>query len=466
MNCDKTGNENTSQSMEIVYRPIADLELDPRNPRLHSPRQVRQIAHSIKTFGMNVPVLINGAGKVIAGHGRVMACQQLGWTEVPTISLEHLTEAQARAFMIADNRLTENSEWDERLLAEQLKELSELDLDFTLDVTGFEIGEIDLRIEELSSASDGDEAKANSLPDPRTGPPVTRPGDLWLLNDHRVLCGSALEEASYAALMQGQKAQMVFTDPPYNVRIDGNATGSGSTHHREFVMASGEMSEQQFVRFLANACSLLAKHSAAGSLHYVCMDWRHLNELLAAGREAYSVLVNLCVWVKENGGLGSLYRSQHELVLVFKSGAGSHRNNVQLGQYGRNRTNVWKYQSANSFSRSGDEGNLFALHPTVKPAALVADAIMDCTSRRDVVLDGFLGSGTSVIAAERTGRRCFGLEIDPIYVDVIVRRWHAFTRQTARHAQTGRSFLETEAEVRGCGPSTTTAGPKTTMSTE
>ena len=211
--------------------------------------------------------MINGAGKVIAGHGRIMACQQLGRTDVPTISLEHLSEAQARAFMIADHRLTENSEWDERLLAEQLKELSELDLDFALDVTGFEISEIDLRIEELSSASDGDETRANSLPDPRTGPPVTRPGDMWLLNDHRVLCSSALEEASYAALMQGQKAQMVFTDPPYNVRIDGNATGSGTTHHREFVMASGEMSEQQFVRFLANACSLLAKHSAAGSLH-------------------------------------------------------------------------------------------------------------------------------------------------------------------------------------------------------
>lgn len=413
---------------------------------------------------MNVPILVNGAGRIIAGHGRVMACQQLGWKEVPTISLEHMSETQARAFMIADNRLTENSAWDEHLLAEQLKELSELDLDFALNVTGFEIGEIDLRIEELSSASDGDEARANSLPDPRTGRPVSKPGDIWLLNDHRVFCGSALEKPSYTALMQGQKAQMVFTDPPYNVAIDGNATGSGSTHHREFVMASGEMSEQQFIEFLTTACSLLAKHSAAGSLHYLCMDWRHLNELLAAGREAYSELVNLCIWVKNNAGLGSLYRSQHELILVFKSGAGRHRNNVQLGQYGRNRTNVWNYQTASSFSRSGDEGNLFVLHPTIKPATLVADAIMDCTNRRDVVLDGFLGSGTSVIAAERTGRRCFGLEIDPIYVDVIVRRWEAFTRQTARHAQSGRSFQEAEAEVRECDPSMTTAGPTTTMS--
>jgi DNA modification methylase len=466
MKCEKTGNESKAERLEIVYRPIEELKLDPMNPRFHSPRQVRQIANSIRTFGMNVPILINRAGRVIAGHGRMMACQQLGWTDVPTISLEHMTEAQARAFMIADNRLTEISTWDDRLLAEQLKELAELNLDFSLDVTGFEIGEIDLRIEQLTSAKDGDEARANSLPDPRNGSPVTKAGDIWLLNDHRVFCGSALEEASYTALMQGEKAQMVFTDPPYNVRIDGNATGSGATHHREFVMACGEMTEQQFTEFLVNACSLLAKHSAAGSLHYVCMDWRHLNELLVAGREAYSNLVNLCVWVKNNGGLGSLYRSQHELILVFKSGAGSHRNNVQLGQFGRNRTNVWNYQSANSFSRSGDEGDLFALHPTVKPAALVADAIMDCTNRRDVVLDAFLGSGTSVIAAERTGRRCFGLEIDPAYVDVIVTRWEAFSRQTARHAQTGRSFQEIGAEVKGCDRSTTTAGPKTTTSTK
>ena len=212
-------------------------------------------------------------------------------------------------------------------------------------------------------------------------------------------------------------------------------------------MASGEMSEQQFTRFLTTACSLLANNTSTGSLHFVCIDWRHLGELLAAGRKAYGDLFNLCVWVKNNGGLGSFYRSQHELVLVFKSGAGSHRNNVQLGQFGRNRTNVWHYHSATSFSRSGDEGNLFAVHPTIKPATLVADAIMDCTSRRDVVLDGFLGSGTTVIAAERTGRRCYGLELDPIYVDVIVRRWQAFTRQTAYHAQTRRSFAETEAEV-------------------
>ena len=276
-----------------------------------------------------------------------------------------------------------------------------------------------------------------------------------------MLCASALEQSAYASLMKDDRAKMVFTDPPFNVRIGGNVSGFGAIRHREFTMASGEMSEKEFRRFLSKACALLGRYSVPEALHFVCMDWRHMGELLAAGREVYSELKNVCVWVKDNAGMGSLYRSQHELVFVFKRGRGSHRNNVQLGQYGRNRTNVWNYPCANSFSRSGDEGKLLSLHPTVKPAALVADAIMDCTDRHDVVLDSFLGSGTTVIAAERTGRRCYGLELDPVYVDVIVRRWQSYTRQTARHAETGRSFAEVEAEVAEWGPSKTTASPRT-----
>jgi DNA modification methylase len=256
-----------------------------------------------------------------------------------------------------------------------------------------------------------------------------------------------LDEPAYAALMDDRRATMVFTDPPYNIRIAGNVSGLGAIHHRDFVMASGEMDEAQFVAFLTRTCALLARYSVNGSLHFVFMDWRHLAELLAAGREVYTSLLNLCVWVKNNGGMGSFYRSQHELVLVFKHGRAPHRNNVQLGQFGRNRTNVWNYPCANSFARTSDEGNLLLLHPTVKPVALVADAIMDGSARGDIVLDGFLGSGTTVIAAERTGRRCYGLELDPVYLDTIVRRWQAFTRERARHALTGRSFDEVEAEA-------------------
>jgi DNA modification methylase len=433
-----------SAALCVVNRPLKELKPDPTNPRLHSDKQLRQVASSIKTFGFNVPVLIDGQQRVIAGHGRIEAARLLGLQIVPTISLEHLSEAQIRAFMIADNRLTENATWNQSLLAEQFKELSELELDFSLEVTGFEMGEIDVMIEGLGSNAD---EPAKELPVQADGPEVCQLGDLWLLGSNRVLCGNSLDGASYRELMQDQQAAMIFTDPPYNVVIDGHVGGKGSIQHREFAMASGEMTEEQFTEFLAQACKLLAANSIDGSLHFVCMDWRHIAELMAAGKQAYTELKNLCVWAKDNGGMGSLYRSQHELVFVFKHGKASHCNNVQLGQFGRYRSNVWNYPGVNSFSRSTEEGNLLALHPTVKPVALVADAILDCSRRGDIVLDAFLGSGTTVVAAEKTGRRCFGVELDPRYVDTVIRRWQTFTKLEARHAQTGKSFGELEAEV-------------------
>jgi DNA modification methylase len=352
--------------------------------------------------------------------------------------------------MIADNRLTEIASWDDKLLAEQLKDLSLLGLDFSIEVTGFEIGEIDLRIAALDDMpGQADNDPADAVPELPTRPPLSRIGDVWLLGRHRVMCGNALDAAAFAALMGEERAAVVFSDAPYNVAIDGHASGLGAIHHRPFPMASGEMDKEAFTAFLSQACRNLAAFSADGSLHYLCMDWRHLDELLAAGRDAYGELKNLCVWIKDNAGMGSLYRSQHELVFVFKQGRGSHRNNVQLGQFGRNRSNVWRYPGVNSFARCGEEGNLLALHPTVKPVAMVADAILDCSARGDIVLDAFLGSGTTVIAAERTGRRCFGLELDPGYMDTIVLRWQALTGETACHAVSGGSFddLAREAEV-------------------
>jgi DNA modification methylase len=433
--------------LAIVYRATGSLRPDPKNPRLHSEKQVQQIARSIEAFGFNVPLLVNAEMQVVAGHGRLQACQVLGITEVPTISLEHLSEAQARAFMIADNRLTENAAWDDRLLAQQFKDLSEVELDFSLEATGFEMGEIDVMVENLAPATEGEEDPADAVPKQVTESQVSKCGDMWQLGRHKVYCGNSLNEPAYAALMDDAKAAMVFTDPPYNVRIDGHATGLGTIQHKDFKMASGEMSPAEFTDFLSRVCSLLASHSVDGSIHFVCMDWRHLGELLAAGKQAYSELKNVCVWTKDNAGMGSLYRSQHELVFVFKHGKESHRNNVQLGQYGRYRSNVWHYPGVNSFSRSTEEGNLLALHPTVKPVALVADAIMDCSARGDVVLDAFLGSGTTVIAAERTGRICYGIEIDPAYVDTIVRRWQAFTGQSAIHTASGRTFTQLEEEA-------------------
>jgi DNA modification methylase len=435
--------------ISIVYRPIEQLTPNPANPRVHSKKQIRQIAESIRVFGFNVPVLVDRHGNVVCGHGRLLACRELGITEVPTLRLDHLTPAQARAFMIADNRLTEIATWDDRLLAEQLQDLSISGLDFSLETTGFEMGEIDLRIASLEDLPAQDDDPADVLPEVVAGPPVSKLGDVWVLRRHRVLCRSALDLQAFTALMGEERATMVFTDPPYNVPIDGHASGLGGIHHRPFPMASGEMNKAEFTAFLVQACRNLAAFSDGGSLHYICMDWRHLEELLAAGADTYGELKNLCAWVKDNSGMGSLYRSQHELILVFKQRGGTHRNNVQLGQFGRNRSNVWRYPGVNSFARCGAEGNLLALHPTVKPVALVADAILDCTERGAIVLDAFLGSGTTVIAAERTGRRCYGMELDPLYVDTAIRRWQALTGGKARHAESERLFddLAGEAEA-------------------
>jgi DNA modification methylase len=435
-----------SRNLTIQYASLASLKPDATNPRLHSTKQVEQISRSIQAFGFNVPILVDRNQRVIAGHGRLAAAKLLKLDRVPTIRLENLSASQMRAFMIADNRLTENADWDKQLLAQQLKDLSAVELDFSLEAIGFEMAEIDLMIEGLSPATDGKQDPADESPDETNKVQVSRLSDLWQLDKHRVLCADATDPSSYGKLMAGQKATVVFSDPPYNVRIDGHATGLGKTRHPEFPMASGEMSEGEFTEFLTQALAHLAEHSADGALHFISMDWRHMGELLAAGRRVYSELKNLCVWAKDNAGMGSLYRSQHELIFVFKNGKGAHRNNIQLGQFGRYRSNVWHYAGANSFSRTTDEGNLLAMHPTVKPVAMVADAIMDCSARGDIVLDGFLGSGTTVIAAERTGRVCYGLELDPGYVDTIIRRWQAFTSKSAIHATSARSFNEMEEE--------------------
>jgi DNA modification methylase len=435
--------------LRIVYRQVETLKLDPGNPRVHSKKQIRQIANSIRVFGFNVPILIDRHNNVIAGHGRLLACRELGIAEVPTLRLDHLTPAQVDAFMIADNRLTEIGSWDDRLLAQQLKDLSLLDLEFSIEITGFEMAEIDLRIASLDEVAEPAADPADAVPELSTGRCVSKLGDLWLLGLHRILCGDARDHDAGVELMGERRAAMAFTDPPYNVPIDGHASGLGAIHHRPFPMASGEMDPAEFTGFLAQTFRNLVACSTEGSLHYICMDWRHLQEVLAAGREVYGELKNLCVWVKDNAGMGSLYRSQHELVLVFKQGRGSHRNNVQLGQFGRNRSNVWQYRGVNSFGRCSEEGNLLSLHPTVKPVAMVADAILDCSARGDIVLDAFLGSGTTVIAAERTGRRCCALELDPVYIDTAIRRWETLTGERARHALSGRSFddLAREAEA-------------------
>jgi DNA modification methylase len=425
----------------IEILPVNHLTPYKNNARTHSKKQIRQIAESIRRFGFTNPVLIDDTGQIIAGHGRVEAAKLIGLATVPTIRLSHLSETEKRAYVLTDNRLAEKAGWDREILAIELQGL--VDLEFDVEITGFSTADIDIVLDDAAEATGKPSGPEDDVPDlPADGAAISRVGDVWALGTHRLLCGNALDAGSYDTLMAHDRAEMVFTDPPYNVPIDGHVSGLGRVQHREFAMASGEMTEDEFTVFLRTVFGCLADHSAAGSIHFVCMDWRHMWEALRAGREVYSELKNLAVWNKTNGGMGSFYRSKHELVFVWKSGTAPHVNNFELGQHGRYRTNVWDYAGINTV-RPGRMDEL-AMHPTVKPVALVADAIKDCSRRKGIILDPFLGSGTTLIAAERTGRRACGIEIDPAYVDVAVRRWQTYTGKTATLLATGQTFEEVE----------------------
>ena len=425
-----------SEVRQVTLVRVSELKPDPGNPRKHNRQQVRAIATSLDAFGFNAPVLVNNDKQIIAGHGRVEAAKLLGYSHVPAIQLDHLDPNQAKAYMLADNKLTDRSSWDERKLALVLKDLSELAIEFEIEATGFATSEIDIKIQSLTPS---DISEADDF-EPASGPAISRHGDLWILGEHRLYCGSSLDPITYKTLLEGKKAAAVFTDPPYNVRIAGHVSGKGAVRHREFAMASGEMGEQKFADFLTQTMAIIGKNSERGAVAYICMDWRHMVELHQAGTAADFSLLNLCVWVKTNGGMGSFYRSRHELVFVFRNGGGSHRNNVELGRHGRNRTNVWHYDGANTFARKGRENRL-SVHPTIKPTALVADAIRDCTALDGIVLDVFLGSGTTLLAAEHTGRRCCGIELDPIYVDTAIQRWEKLTGKEAKHVS-GATYKE------------------------
>ena len=418
----------------IEMAPVASLRPYTRNARTHSKRQIQQIAQSIKRFGFTNPVLISDDGEIIAGHGRVLAANELGLTEVPTLKLSHLSVDERRAYVLADNKLAENAGWDSETLATELQAL--IDIDFDLTLTGFSLAEIDFAIEQ---GRDADATGLDAVPNV-AATAVSRIGDLWLLGEHRLLCGDSRSSEAVVRLMGGVRADLVFTDPPYNVKIDGHTGGLGSVKHREFAFATGEMSQEQFTHFLTTTLGNAAAVSKDGAIAFVCMDWRHMLEVLEAGDVVFSELKNLCVWNKTNGGMGSFYRSKHELIFVFKVGTMAHTNSFGLGETGRYRTNVWDYAGISSLGAGRNDS--LAMHPTVKPVALVADAIKDCSRRGEIVLDLFGGSGSTLIAAASAGRRGYLLEYDPLYCDTIVRRWQDYSGKSAHLEGTSQTFEE------------------------
>jgi DNA modification methylase len=432
------------QDLRIENRPIDALKPFSRNARTHTKKQINQIAASIREFGFTNPILIDEFDVVIAGHGRIRGAQLLGLDRVPTIRIDYLTDAQKRAYMIADNKLALNAGWDPEILAIEFQHLSSLELDFDLEITGFETAEIDNLIDGPKPITK-DPDDWLPPPDPRV---ISRTGDLWLLGPHKLLCGDARNAEDCSRLFGPERARLMFADPPYNVPIEGHVGGRGSIKHREFTMAAGEMTEAQFTNFLKAVFVNAVVVSLDGAIHFVCMDWRHTGETLAAAKSIYSEFKNLCIWNKDNGGMGSFYRSKHELVFVFKSGTAPHVNTIELGHSGRYRTNVWDYAGVNTL-KSGRLDEL-AMHPTVKPAAMVADAIKDCSRRGEIVFDPFAGSGTTIIAAQKCRRLARTVEIDPAYVDVAVRRWQKLTGEGAIHETDKLSFDEGPPKGASC----------------
>jgi DNA modification methylase len=439
--------------LDLEYVATDKLRTRERHARKHSDKQLAQIEASIRQFGFTSPILVDVGDKIVAGVGRWQAAKKIGLAAVPVVRLEHLTEAEVRAYAIADNKLAELSGWDEDVLRLELGELIALDADFDIEITGFETVEIDnLLLAGGTPVADPDD----ELPDNDSKVPVSQLDDMFILGDHKLICGDARQADVYARLLGDERARMVFSDAPYNVKIKGNVCGLGKVKHDEFAMASGEMSRAEFTDFLTTVFRQLAAFSLDGAIHFQAMDWRSQIEMVTAGEAAYSELKNLIVWKKDNAGMGAFYRSHFELIYAWKVGRAKHLNNFGLGQSGRYRTNVWSYPGVNTL-RKGRMDDL-AAHPTVKPTGLVADAIRDVSKRGDIVIDPFCGSGTTIMAAERTGRRARCIELEPKFVDVAIRRWEKATGKTAIHADSGLTLDELATDRSVAAPTDGGAG--------
>ena len=435
--------------LAITYVPLLSLSEYSNNPRTHSPEQIQQVAESIKAFGFISPIIVDPAGEVIAGHGRRAAAKLLVLKHVPVVCLDHLSDAQKKALRIADNRLAELAGRVKNRLAIEFSSLVEMgaecDLNFELEITGFSYAAIDRTIEaaKKGKASDPDDDFESG----GTDRPVSRLGDRWLLDDHAIICGDARDHEDHERVMGGQLAQTAMSDPPYNVKGDGHISGHGKIVHPDFIMAAGEMTEAQFTWFLTDFLRAVLNSLVQGAVLFLFMDWRDQREVLDAARSAGLTPLNFCVWDKGTGGMGSLYRSQHELVYVFKKGNARHKNRVEIGMHGCTRTKVWNYPGLASFGRGRLEQ--LAYHPTPKNCAMIADAIRDVSDRNDKVIDPFSGSGTTIIAAAKTRRCARVIELDPKYVDVSVRRWEDWSGKEARRADPGLTFVKQAARRAG-----------------
>ena len=442
---DQANRTRRNAPLHTEYIATNTLSPMPGAPREHPKSQIRALTKSFEAFGQVLPILVDADGRIISGAAQWEVAKRLGMTEVMAIRVEYLSEPQTKALMVALNRLGDLSKWNEQALSKILLDLHELELDFDIEASGYTEIEIELRIDGIDDLSEPDDDQVLV----GDGPTITSLGDLWQLGDHRLFCGDTLKEESWLAPMGEDLAALVVTDSPFNVPIDGHVTGQGRFKHRSFEMAVGEMSQAEFTAFLRTSMEHASRWSKPGSVHVWAMDWRHANEVTAAGQAVYERYLNMAVWVKDRPGMGSWLRSQHELFFIFGKGGAPMRNNVQLGRFGRSRSNVWHYPSAASVSRISDEGNPLSWHPTVKPLALIADIMLDSTIKGDIVVDPFMGSGTTLIAAEKLGRRARGIELDPAYCDTIIRRWQRWTGETAVRVADGAPFPALEAELEG-----------------
>lgn len=416
---------NILDKLKITYTLVSELKENQQHPRTHGDKQIKKLEKSIETFGFNVPLVVDKDDVIISGNAVYRAAKNLGLKEVPTVKIEHLTGAKRKAFILAVNKIAEESGWDNAILRSDFQIL--IEEEFDLSVTGFEIGEIDVIM--LDPEGEGEqEDDEDPFADESEIPERVKQGDVWQLGRHKLICGDSLQDAVLKTLTSGKKANMVFCDPPYNVKVNGNVCAEGK--HDEFAMASGEMTEAEFTGFLNSAMTNLVNYTTDGSIHFICMDWKHVKEMVFAADGLYSELKNICVWDKGSGGMGSLYRSQHEFIFVFKNGAASHTNNVELGKHGRCRTNVWQYPGVRASNPDSLED--LKLHPTVKNLAMVADAILDCSNPNQIVLDTFAGSGTTLLAAEKTKRIAYCVEYEPHYCDIILYRWEKLSGKTAK----------------------------------